>query len=331
MLLRTIRNIKAEAAWRKRYMSFKANSCKNPSKTFLIFNSQFCTDIYIDENSIPPDWEITADISRIKSADIVVFHIPTMEFFTYWGLRTPTKQPGQIWVGWSMESHVQHPKQADPEFMSHFDLTVGYEKNSDVWCPYYFPELEKSKDLPVDEKTDLIAFLFSNPKEYSGRTCYAKELMKHLDAHSYGRVLHNRKMPNDFGDDAKISLLSRYRFNLAFENSISIDYVTEKFFHPLIAGCVPVYLGAPNIEEFEPGDNCFIDVRKFGSPKEMAEYLLELEHNENAYHEYHQWRSKPLKEGFLNMLQAHKKNWISQIIKIVESGEKIKIQSIANA
>lgn len=37
---------------------------------------------------------------------------------------------------------------------------------------------------------------------------------------------------------------------MAFENVIAMDYVTEKFYDPLIAGSVLVYLGAPNIADF---------------------------------------------------------------------------------
>lgn len=35
----------------------------------------------------------------------------------------------------------------------------------------------------------------------------------------------------------------RYKFCIAIENSISPDYVSEKIWHGLTAGCIPVYLG----------------------------------------------------------------------------------------
>lgn len=52
-----------------------------------------------------------------------------------------------------------------------------------------------------------------------------------------------------------------------FENAISKNYVTEKFFEPPIVGSVPVYLGASNIEIFSPGEYAFIDVRDYDSPE----------------------------------------------------------------
>ena len=45
------------------------------------------------------------------------------------------------------------------------------------------------------------------------------------------------------------------------ENSISADYVTEKLFDAFAGGCVPIYLGAPNIEAFLPDPDAIVDMR----------------------------------------------------------------------
>ena len=47
-------------------------------------------------------------------------------------------------------------------------------------------------------------------------------------------------------------MLRRYPFYLALENSDEVDYVSEKVFHALEAGVLPVYNGAPNIADFLP-------------------------------------------------------------------------------
>ena len=39
---------------------------------------------------------------------------------------------------------------------------------------------------------------------------------------------------------------------MAFENSETDDYITEKFFGTLVSGSVPVYIGAPNVKFFAP-------------------------------------------------------------------------------
>jgi hypothetical protein len=41
---------------------------------------------------------------------------------------------------------------------------------------------------------------------------------------------------------SKLALFARYKFALAFENSLAEDYVTEKFYHPLLAGHICIIL-----------------------------------------------------------------------------------------
>jgi alpha-1,3-fucosyltransferase 10 len=128
--------------------------------------------------------------------------------------------------------------------------------------------------------------------------------MQHMDVHSYGSVLNNRTMPDrDCGSVSKRSLLSGYRFNLAFENSICTDYVTEKLYDPLRSGCVPVYLGAPNVSRFVPGEHCCVDVRDYASPRHLADYLRNLAGNNEAYAAYFAWKTKPFRREFLRIAE----------------------------
>jgi hypothetical protein len=117
------------------------------------------------------------------------------------------------------------------------------------------------------------------------------------------RIHRNRSAPLDGPLSRKHQIISRYKFTLAFENAISRDYVTEKFFDPLLAGSVPVYLGAPNVEEFAPGDHCFIDASHFDSPRALARYLMALDADSNAYAQYLRWKSDPLHVSFVKMAE----------------------------
>jgi hypothetical protein len=60
----------------------------------------------------------------------------------------------------------------------------------------------------------------------------------------------------------KVSTLSNYRFALCFENTAFPGYVTEKIFDCFAAGCIPIYLGAPDIKDLVPACS-FIDARDF--------------------------------------------------------------------
>lgn len=67
--------------------------------------------------------------------------------------------------------------------------------------------------------------------------------------------------------------LKQYKFAICYENARDINgYITEKIFDCLFAGCIPVYWGPPNIENFIPA-NCFIDRKKFSSHEELYNHL----------------------------------------------------------
>ena len=59
----------------------------------------------------------------------------------------------------------------------------------------------------------------------------------------------------------KMNVLRRYKFYLAFENSMVEDYVSEKMFEGLIAGSVPIYRGSQDIGQFLPSNMSVINVR----------------------------------------------------------------------
>lgn len=41
----------------------------------------------------------------------------------------------------------------------------------------------------------------------------------------------------------------------------------------ILAGTVPVYIGAPNIHAFSPGPRSFVHIRDFSSGRQLWEYL----------------------------------------------------------
>ena len=82
----------------------------------------------------------------------------------------------------------------------------------------------------------------------------------------------------------KINTLKKYRFCLCFENKTNLPgYISEKIFHCFAAGCVPVYLGASNIELYIP-KNCFIDLRDFESRDALYSYIKNM--SQEKYEEY---------------------------------------------
>jgi alpha(1,3/1,4) fucosyltransferase len=74
---------------------------------------------------------------------------------------------------------------------------------------------------------------------------------------------------------SKAEALSKYKFSLCFENSILKGWTTEKIFDCFFAGTVPVYWGAPDVQDYIPKD-CYIDMRQFKDYGELRSYLKSL-------------------------------------------------------
>jgi hypothetical protein len=89
--------------------------------------------------------------------------------------------------------------------------------------------------------------------------------------------------------------------------------VTEKFFDPLLAGSVPVYLGAPNVEDFAPGDRCYISTKDFTSPRDLADCLKKLDGDPLLYQNYFNWKTEPLRPRFLQLVERQQ-NWPTHMV-----------------
>ena len=94
-----------------------------------------------------------------------------------------------------------------------------------------------------------------------------------------------------FFRDCHDYLAENYKFYLAFENSLCVDYVTEKLWSQLQRDIVPVtYAWINNSDAFPP--NSYINALDFESVKDLADYLIYLDENEQEYRKYFQWKEK---------------------------------------
>ncbi len=287
---------------------------KTPRKfTILLYDASWGRGI-IKPAENDPVYQFTGNYYEFPYADVVLFHVPTAPNPSH-----VRKCPGQKWVAFSLESEVNYPQLRDPKYMANFDFTMTYRWDSDVPLMYWWPELRGLLLLPPKPKTEPAdaVFFSSNLQARSGRTEYVRELMRYIKVDCYGRAFQNRELAEDHGRESKLETLARYRFDLAFENSLCEDYVSEKFFDPLAAGCVPVYRGAPNIEEIAPGDRCYINAADFRSPQELAEYLLHLAKNPAEYESFFAWKDRPLREGFVKKIQIAEKDPLRRLSELL--------------
>lgn len=136
------------------------------------------------------------------------------------------------------------------------------------------PNLDNLKSNPSwDERNDEIVII-ANPKRsshgasiYSLREKLADELYQRgFKISWYGQQkMHKPYFIGTVGD--KYNVLKKTRFSICSENTYdplySKNYLTEKLPHVLISGCVPLYIGCHNIEDFGMNNKTMIDLRKY--------------------------------------------------------------------
>jgi len=103
---------------------------------------------------------------------------------------------------------------------------------------------------------------------------YVFELRRFIDVDIYGGC-GRLKCPLSADELCLDMLERRYFFYLSFENSLCVDYVTEKFWRTVRRDVVGVVLGASNYSQLVP-TGVHIDIRDFRSPRHLAERLRAL-------------------------------------------------------
>ncbi len=75
-----------------------------------------------------------------------------------------------------------------------------------------------------------------------------------------------------------VETYAKYKYTLGMDNSAVPGLFTYDLFSAMLAGSVPVYLGAPDITDFVPAD-AFINVADFPSYDALVERLIEISEN----------------------------------------------------
>jgi len=123
-----------------------------------------------------------------------------------------------------------------------------------------------------------IGMVISNPDADPLRGMIIDALFEKTDVYSGGRYRNNVGGPVK----DKYAFLKDYRLSLAFENSGTDGYTTEKILEAFAAETIPVYWGSESItREFNP--KSFVNVRDFDSAEKAADYIVELIQDDKKY------------------------------------------------
>uniref|UniRef100_A0A182SWT6 Fucosyltransferase n=1 Tax=Anopheles maculatus TaxID=74869 RepID=A0A182SWT6_9DIPT len=245
-------------------------------------------------------------LPSITEYDAVVFHVATG-----WDGPLPTlRSPHQVYVAALMESpaHTKHMLGLDGNY---FNWTMTYRLDSDVLFNYLnVVDLESAEVISpamhpswrngfqefsnatlvetVSSKHKMAAQFVSHCGALSGRDRLVKKMQSAgLDVDVYGTcgpLTCPRGKP-----ECEQMLDTVYWFYLSFENSLCVDYVTEKLYNALSHNIVPVVFGGADYNRFMPPGS-YIDVQDYGTVNELVDYLRYLVDNPSEYVRYFWWK-----------------------------------------
>jgi len=229
--------------------------------------------------SNPADWECIRIISGQRPVEIAEFGNADLLFYSDFGERHWSFDGLKIYV--TGENMLPDFNECDLAFTPHESVSDPRS----IRLPYYAQVLRglgslirptgfDARELLAREK--FCSFVVSNPRGPERNKFFRRlNRAKHVD--SAGRHFNNTgQRVRD-----KQSFLLDYRMNLAFENTRSEGYITEKLVEPLLAGCIPIYWGAPDVaRDFNPG--CMINVTDFADFDSAIEHILAVDANPEA-------------------------------------------------
>ncbi|KAL4855267.1 Deleted in malignant brain tumors 1 protein [Chlorella vulgaris] len=244
------------------------------------------------------------------AADAQWFHAPHVDAS---GTGLPQRAfPGQAFVVFSMEGAGYYPQvDAGPSFMGLFDYTMTYHPASDV--PVIYPPFDirtsQESSLPgFAARKAAVVYVNSNcsPLNRREQIMHALNGTHAVPVDSMGRCMHNTQEE----PGGKIANMRRYRVCVAMENSNSVDYVTEKPWQAFEAGCVPLYLGAPNAAaDFFPTNDSVIWVERYPEVEKLAAEVMRVLTDEAVWRRYMAWRTLPfeqLRPGYRALLGLYR-------------------------
>ena len=187
---------------------------------------------------------------------------------------------------------------------------IPYGKYQEL--PFYIPPKSSAEgtlhleqlDKQKEEQKHLYTILLKSKKKQTlwyvsncnaiTRNKYEADLGKAgINIDKYGRCGVTDPCTNRGNIQCTKQMFLKYKFYLAFENSLCEDYISEKTWKSLKEGMLPIVMG-PSIKNYEQllPPNSFLHVNNFSNAEELASHIKYLNTDDEAYMRYHLWREK---------------------------------------
>lgn len=225
---------------------------------------------------------ITDSIRNLKNVELIILFNIDNDFIPVLDMYPKEKLIACLW-----EPATINPNNYKSNLLNRFSKVLTWDdelvdgKKFLKFFLYYTKFSLKPNKLEFDKKKFCTAFVgnkyYSNPNElYTERLNIINFFEKnHFDDFEFFGWDWNRSQFRTYKGSVKnkIDYLKNYKFCICYENTKFIKgYISEKIFDCFVAGSVPIYLGASNINQYIP-DGCFIDRSKFSDNESLYRYL----------------------------------------------------------
>nr|XP_034836325.1 alpha-(1,3)-fucosyltransferase C-like [Maniola hyperantus] len=227
----------------------------------------------------------------------------------------PLRTPNQKYVFTASETAKFYPV-CNAANENYFNLTWTYRLDSDIPRPFITifdknglevgPKINMTwaapkKSIPKDvfekitKKHKAVAWFKSYCASRKDDT--VEEFVRNLNASLVKQKFKldiygwcgNKKCPRGRIEECLALLRKDYYFYLAFENSVSEDYVTDKILYPLQNYAVPIVYGGADYSRFLPPGS-YIDAGKLEADEVVFSIKDAINHKE-VYSEYFRWHN----------------------------------------
>lgn len=190
------------------------------------------------------------------------------------------------------------------------DLSLGFDYTDDprylrfpLWLLEMFPPESTEEDIrricdqlshqqwDASERSRFCALVSGNrgPDDPGAqrRTRIVESLNTIATVDCAGKLLHNTdELKERFGDN-KAEFLKQYKFYICPENASVEGYVTEKVFHAIGSGCLPIYWGSnSNPEPDVLNHDAILFWNPGGDNSALLRQIEELQTNDRLYREF---------------------------------------------
>ncbi|XP_041969200.1 alpha-(1,3)-fucosyltransferase C-like [Aricia agestis] len=283
--------------WTQAFSHFDSPMFRNGQKVFLDHNCTFKNCYMTNDKSLLVD---------LRHFDAIIFDAENT-----WDAHPPLTFPHQMRIFASIDSATNDPV-CDEYYDDFFHLTWTYKLDSNISSPFIRiqdknnnvigPRINMPWVSPMEPTgEDVIAKL--NDKENAvawfvtdchlmRRMTVVKDLVKSLKKHNLKLDIYgpcgNLTCPRNRMEECLGILQRKYYFYLAFEDSNSEDYVTDKILYPLLHYTVPIVFGGADYSRFLPPGS-YVDAGKLKSDQ-VVDLMVEAMRAPAVYRDYFRWR-----------------------------------------